>query len=209
MNASLIEQVITDQLPLAVYRHHSGWSDDAPTRAVMLSGSFRPLHRAHRALLNIGLQMAGAGYSPYFEISIRNVEKPDIAAEDLKSRLMQFKEPGDAVAITRAATFLEKARLMPGTMFVIGYDTAIRLFDDRFYTQTAGSSPSVEAMGEVRASGARFIVGGRHDAHGYFRTVEDIAIPAGFEDLLIGIPEAVFSDPISSTQIRRSESIAE
>ena len=204
-NASYVEAVVTGKRPLAVYRVSRGWSESPPNDAIMLAGSFRPLHRAHRALLEAGLKVAANALSPCFEISIRNVEKPEIATSDLDRRLQQFQKPDDIVVITRAATFLEKAQLMPGTTFVIGYDTAIRLFDDRFYTDSGSRTPSLDAMGELRDLGSRFIVGGRHDADGNFKTIRDMFIPPGFEELLIEIPEHQFSDPVSSTQLRISQ----
>ena len=169
----------------------------------MLAGSFRPLHRAHRALLNAGWEITGGRLTRCFEISIQNVEKPDIATSDLETRLDQFQHEDDIVVITRAATFVEKARLMPGTTFAIGYDTAVRLFDDRFYMGTDKDSPTAAALEELRDLGSNFVVGGRHDADGNFKTVRDLSIPAGFESLLIEIPVQKFADPISSTQLRR------
>ena len=204
-NASHIEEVVAGKRSLAVYRANHGWSADPPENAIMLAGSFRPLHRAHRALLETGLTVAGKALMPCFEISIRNVEKPEVATSELERRLQQFQEPGDIVIVTRAATFLEKARLMPKTTFVIGYDTAVRLFDDRFYADTDSLTPSLDAMSELRDLESRFIVGGRHDADGTFKTIRDMFIPPGFEGLLIEIPEHQFSDPISSTQIRSSQ----
>ena len=204
-NASYIEAVISGKKPLAVYRANHGWSDTPPNDAIMLAGSFRPLHRAHRALLETGISVADKELTPCFEISVRNVEKPEIATSDLDERLQQFQELGDIVIITRAATFLEKARLMPETTFVIGYDTAIRLFDDRFYADTDSLTPSLDAMSELRDLGSRFIVGGRHSADGTFKTICDMVIPPGFQGLLIEIPERIFSDPISSTQLRSSQ----
>lgn len=204
-NASYIEDVVAGKRPLAVYRVNHRWSQTTPNDAVMLAGSFRPLHRAHRALLETGLSIAGQELTPCFEISVRNVEKPEIATSDLEQRLQQFEQSDDIVVITRAATFLEKARLMPGTTFVIGYDTAVRLFDDRFYAGTNSLTPSLDAMSELRDLGSRFIVGGRHDADGTFKTIRDMFIPPGFEALLIEIPEHQFSDPISSTQLRSSQ----
>ena len=94
---------------------------------------------------------------------------------------------------------------MPGTTFVVGYDTAVRLFDDRFYEDTGDGSPTRAAMTELRDLGSSFIVGGRHDDEGNFKTVRDMVIPSGFEGLLIEIPEHRFSDPISSTQLRSSQ----
>ena len=203
-SVSLIEDVINGRLPLAVYRSNRGWSDIPPPNAIVLAGSFRPLHRGHRSLLESALTVLNEPLIPCFEISITNVEKSDIATSDLNARLEQFDQPDDTVVITRAATFVEKARLMTGTTFAIGYDTAVRLFDDRFYADAVASSQTADAMEEIRNLDCRFVVGGRHDQNGRFRTVRDLEIPKGFESLLTEIPEAVFADPISSTEIRRS-----
>ncbi len=202
-----IERVVDGDQAIGVYRPGRGWFDVPPPDAIVLSGSFRPLHRAHRTLLKVGLEISGKNLTPCFELSITNVEKPDIAVAELRARIAHFTEPSDTVLITRAATFLEKARLMPGTTFVIGYDTAIRLFDDRFYADSQAASPSMAAMNEFRNLGSSFIVGGRRDAEGRFRTVRDVDVPAGFESLLLEIPEHMFSDPISSTQIRERRTI--
>ena len=191
---------------MGVFRPEFGWSDDPLPKALMLAGSFRPLHRGHRALLNAAWEITGRTTTRCFEISISNVEKPDIAASDLERRLSQFRLETDIVVITRAATFVEKARLMPGTKFAIGFDTAVRLFDDRFYAPSNRDllSSTIAAMTALRELGSMFIVGGRHDSVGEFKTLSDLNIPAGFESLLIEIPEKDFSDPISSTQLRSS-----
>ena len=202
-----IERVVDGDQTVGVYRSRLGWSDAPPANAIVLSGSFRPLHRAHRSLLKIGLEISGKNLTPCFELSITNVEKPEIAVVELQARVAQFTKPDDIVLITRAATFLEKARLMPGTTFVIGYDTAIRLFDDRFYAGSEAASPSIAAMSELRDLGSSFIVGGRRDAEDRFRNVRDVDVPAGFESLLLEIPERMFSDPISSTQIRERRTV--
>ena len=67
-----------------------------------------------------------------FEISVTNVDKPPLVAATVRQRLAQFawKSP---VELTRAPTFLEKARLFPGTTFVIGADTAERLVAPKYY----------------------------------------------------------------------------
>ena len=202
---SLIESVVEGQTQLAVFRPEDGWLEVPPSEPLLLAGSFRPLHRGHRGLLQAGWEITGKILTPCFEISIDNVEKPEIAASDLISRLTQFQAEDDTVIITRAATFLEKARLIPGTTFVVGYDTAVRLFDDRFYEDTADGSPTMAAMMELRDLGSRFIVGGRHDAEGNFKTVRDLDIPSGLGRLLVEIPKEMFSDPISSTQLRSSQ----
>ena len=204
-----IDELLAGKRDIAVYSIRDGWLDklQLPERAVILAGSFRPLHRAHRTLLSVATNIAGNNPLPCFEISLQNVEKATIAKDDLIERLTQFNHQSDVVILTCAATFLEKARLMPGATFAIGYDTAIRLFDDRFYQPSEDAvSPSLHAMSEIRSLGCRFIVGGRHDTEGEFKTLHHINFPQQLSDMLTAIPENDFADPISSTLIRHSKS---
>ena len=204
-NRSPIEMVIDGRKGLTVFRPGAGWSDEPPNDALMLAGSFRPLHRAHRALLTAGWEVTGKRLTRCFEISIQNVEKPEIASSEVEARLGQFRCEDDIVVITKAATFVEKARLMPGTTFAIGYDTAVRLFDDRFYEGSTDESPTLAVLRELKELGSGFVIGGRHDEDGDFKTFHDLTIPHGLESLFLEIPEWKFSDPISSTQLRRSD----
>ena len=51
--------------------------------------------------------------------------------------------------------------MLPGSTFVLGYDTAVRVLDPKYY---GGGQPGLaRALAEVRASGCRFVVGGRVD----------------------------------------------
>ncbi|MCH8103238.1 MAG: hypothetical protein IIB28_08820 [Chloroflexi bacterium] len=114
------------------------------------------------------------------------------------------------MAITRAPTFVEKSRLMPGSTFVIGYDTAVRLFDDRFYPPyDAGADiESTEtawgvALSELRRNGCDFLVAGRATAQG-FQTLDDLDVPDAYAGMLTQIPESAFRFDGSSTEIRES-----
>jgi hypothetical protein len=60
-----------------------------------------------------------------------------------------------------------------------------------------------EALAELRGLGARFLVAGRLTGTG-FRTFDSLAVPAGFGDLFISIPESRFRADISSTALRRA-----
>ncbi len=201
-----IDNIVEGRADLLVFNPRSRWCDVPPENAIVLAGSFRPLHRAHRALLETAMRVDGGDLTPCFEISVRNVEKPDIDASEILKRLAQFDVPTDTVLITNAATFPEKASLLLNPKFVIGYDTAVRLFEDRFYERSNAASPTLEALEKLKAAGAHFYVGGRHDQQGGFKTVRDINVPDGYSGLLTEIPETLFSDPISSTQLRETAS---
>jgi phosphopantetheine adenylyltransferase len=173
----------------------------------VLSGAFNPLHEGHEGMLKAAVGITGS--AGVFELSIVNVDKPELPEDEVRERMSQFAGRYTAL-ISRAPTFLEKSRIMPGASFVIGYDTAVRLFDDRYYPayqretdpDNTGSA-TLAAMSEIRRNGCEFIVAGRVTEDG-FKTVQDLDIPDGYREMLRGIPVEMFREDISSTQIRRS-----
>ena len=130
-----------------------------------------------------------------------NVDKPPLEAAEVLRRLSQFA--GKArVVLTRAETFQKKARLFPGATFVIGWDTAVRLVDPRYYG--GEDSAMLAALAEMWVAGCHFLVAGR-EQDGVFRTLADVAVPQGVRFLFEGIPESGFRADISSTELRAQE----
>ena len=169
---------------------------DAPVSGAVLPGSFNPLHDGHRRLAEAASRILDAPVT--FELSITNVDKPPLSEPEIRRRLARFDD-SDSVAVTRAHVFYRKAALFPGCAFVIGYDTAVRLVDPRYY---AGSyAVMVSALESIRMQGCYFLVAGR--VHGRkFRTLADVTLPRGFEDLFDAIPESAFRQDVSSTELR-------
>jgi len=134
-----------------------------------------------------------------FEISVTNVDKPPLARETVRHRLTQFawKWP---VELTRAPTFVQKSRLFPGTTFVIGADTAERLFAPRYYGDDEVQMHA--ALEEIANSGSRFLVAVRVDAAGRVCALSDIPVPRRYVDLFTEIPEHRFRLDTSSSEIR-------
>jgi hypothetical protein len=169
----------------------------APQPAVLMPGSFNPLHSGHVSLARVAEELRQQPLA--FEISVTNVDKPPLAGETVRQRLTQFawKSP---VELTRAPTFLEKSRLFPKTTFVIGADTAERLVAAKYYghdeTQMHG------ALEEIGNSGGSFLVAVRIDAAARVRTLSDIAVPSRFVELFSEIPEHRFRLDTSSSEIR-------
>jgi hypothetical protein len=130
-----------------------------------------------------------------------NVDKPPLDMKLVQHRLAQFARRA-TVWVTRAPTFVAKARLFPGAVFVVGADTAERLVAPRYYT--AGEVGVREALAELRERQARFLVAGRVDRGGVFPGLADLPIPADFRKLFTAIPRGEFQVDISSTALRGS-----
>lgn len=165
----------------------------------LLSGSFNPLHEGHVELQRVAQRLLGGPV--HFELSVLNADKPPLGIDEIRRRAVQFA--GEHLVVSTAATFAEKAVLFPGTVFVVGYDTAERILQSRFYGHAAGQMQ--RALAEVAAAGCRFLVAGRFVGR-RFCTLADLEIPVDFRRIFEEIPVSQFRCDISSTAIRRGKS---
>jgi nicotinic acid mononucleotide adenylyltransferase len=169
----------------------------APTPRAVLPGAFNPLHDGHLRLARVAEERRQVPVA--FELSVVNVDKPPLAAGDVRARLAQFA--GRArVELTRAPTFLEKSRLFPGVTFVVGADTAERLVATRYYGDDHEAMTA--ALQEMADRHCHFLVAVRADAGGRVRRLADVPIPPRFSQLFTAIPESRFRVDSSSTEIR-------
>jgi hypothetical protein len=169
----------------------------APQPVVLFPGSFNPMHEGHVLLARIAEELRQQPLA--FEISVTNVDKPPLAGATVRHRLAQFAWKA-AVELTRAPTFVEKSRLFPGTTFVVGADTAERLFGPKYYGDDEGRMHL--ALEEIANSGGSFLVAVRIDAAGRVRALGDIPVPSRYADLFTEIPEHRFRVDTSSSAIR-------
>jgi len=170
----------------------------APPPAVVMPGSYNPMHDGHVMLARAASDIRQQPVS--YEISVTNVDKPALSANAVRFRLRQFAWKS-SVELTRAPTFLEKSRLFAGATFVIGADTAERIVAPKYYGHDEDRMHA--ALEEIGQSGADFLVAARIGAHGRLVTLRDIAAPRRYADLFAEIPEHRFRHDVSSSEIRR------
>lgn len=166
---------------------------------VVFPGAFHPLHGGHQQMAACARQILGADVA--FEISIENVDKLPLDFMEMAARVGQF-EPSQGVWLTRAPHFSEKANLFPGATFVVGADTIARIGQPRYYGgQQAAASAAID---EIAARGCRFLVFARK-VDGVVRTLADLQLPPALVRLCQEVPEEVFRQDISSTQLRAAQ----
>ncbi len=177
--------------------HPDGASEaDGAAPPALLPGSFNPLHEGHVEMARAAAHILKSDVA--YELSVTNVDKPPLEEREVRARLSQFENLAPIV-VSRAPLFHEKARLFPGSVFVIGADTAERLVQPRYYR--GGTAGMLTALEDIRRMGCRFLVSGRADG-GEFRTLGDVRLPEGFTDMFAPIPESKFRSEASSTEIR-------
>lgn len=162
----------------------------------VLSGAFNPVHDGHLGLAEAAEKHTGMPV--LFELPLVNADKASIGLLEARRRALQFSGRGE-VAITRAPLFVEKARSFPGSVLVVGVDTAQRILEPRFYGDSEGAMRA--ALGEIVAHGGRFLVAGR-TTDGAYRTLKDLAIPADLRRAFELLPEEEFRNDVSSSEIR-------
>lgn len=176
---------------------------DAPRPGrVYLPGSFNPLHDGHKELLAAACRLC-AGKEGAFELSIGNADKGVLPLAEIERRVAQFVDAGLPLVLTQAPLFTMKADLFPRSTFVVGYDTAERLVQERYYgTETA----MLLQFARLAHQGCDFLVAGRQDAQsGKFLTLADLAVPEVLQrgNLFRPVPADEFRVDISSTELRK------
>ena len=204
---------LTDGVPTAI--------GAVPPPALVLPGSFNPLHDGHRGMLAAASRIR-PGCVPAYELAVTNADKGTLPLEEVRRRAAQFEDARESTStstptptptrliLTRAPLFATKAALMPGATFVVGHDTAIRLVMPKYY---GGEARMMRAFEEIRAHGCSFVVAGRvgkvptgasgdgaAEEEERFLTLADVAVPETLRDLFEDLP--AFRLDVSSTELR-------
>lgn len=164
----------------------------------ILSGAFNPLHRGHQRLRDIASRKLGGEVA--YELSAINADKPPLTDAEIETRCRQFASCG--LAVTNAATFVEKSRLFPHATFVVGADTARRILNPRFYGDRRAAM--IDGLKFITDQNCRFLVAARKCDQELI-TLEDLAVPDNFQTLFAAIPAQEFRIDLSSTELRQSQ----
>lgn len=170
-----------------------------PSGLALLPGAFHPVHAGHWRLADAAAERLGRPVA--FEVSVANVDKPTLAADEVERRLQQFAGRAE-VWLTHAPRFLEKARWFRECTFVIGADTAARLLAARYYDGDLIRRDA--ALATLREAACTFLTAVRVDLSGRVWRLQDLEIPPACREMFLELPESRFRLDISSTEIRTS-----
>lgn len=192
---NFVKELLEDDLTHFIYENGKLRKGDFQN-GVILSGSFNPLHRGHTHLLEVGKYLTDK--RPAYELSIVNADKVKLNVSELEKRLHQFTN-NVPVIVTAKPYFVEKARFFPQSVFLLGYDTMVRLLNPKYYGDSISSME--RALGEITLLECRFLVAGRM-VNDVFMTLKDIRIPRSLQSIFQEIPEGVFREDVASKDLR-------
>jgi len=182
-------------------------ASDSYCKRAIFPGSFAPAHEGHKQIRDVACKQLGNEAT--LELSVVNVSKPPVDFLSLEERLQSIVTlmPDAQVWLTRAATFVEKARSLPGATFIVGADTIVRIGDPAFYAPTDNSLKTARdiAIGELADLGCRFLVFGRKNGP-RFETLDNLTLPPALRELCDGVPESGFRQDVSSSDLRQESS---
>lgn len=193
MNKKIYADLLNNRIKFYSYNDDIKNENYNLNNSLILSGSFNPLHEGHIELLKASSKEFKK--NPLFEISIKNVDKSEINFNDLMDRINQFKSLGKLV-VTNSAKFEEKSKIFKESIFVIGYDTALRLVDNKYYSDDFRKSLKI-----IEKNNCSFLVSGRFINKNY-KKPNNINFK-GYDYLFNILSEEKFRIDISSTQLRR------
>ena len=165
------------------------------TPELIFPGSFNPLHEGHIKMKELAEKKTGMHTT--FEICAKNADKPPLTFYEIKRTIDQFQND-ESWMLTSAGRFSEKAEMFPNSVFIIGADTLLRVFDEKFYKNHKDMMDHIQRFNDHNIN---FLVFGRK-VDQKFISLNKIKIPEIISARCTGFEETIFRDDISSTELR-------
>lgn len=198
-HASILKELLNGRVSCVEFSGGNIYVDAPRRNRIYLPGSFNPLHDGHTELLQAACRQHPEREG-CFELSIGNADKGLLPLEEIQRRVAQFIQAGLPLVVTQAPLFTMKADLFKDSLFVVGYDTAVRLVRADYY---GDETAMLLQFAKLKHQGCGFLVAGRTEG-GRFKTLADMSIPGPLQrgGLFEDIPENLFRSDISSTELR-------
>ena len=151
-----------------------------PVPEAIFPGSWNPLTKDHMYMCTIAEAFCDS--TVYFECSLENVNHPTLDFVTAETIIKQFEKMH--LVVTSAPTFIEKAKLFPGTTFVVGIDTWLKIIDPSYYQM-----PLSELLRQFKQYDVDFLVFGRKQGKDFITLSKDISY-----GLATKVPQHLFCD---------------
>ncbi|MDR1493814.1 MAG: hypothetical protein LBT05_14000 [Planctomycetaceae bacterium] len=173
----------------------------------LFSGSFDPIHRGHRRMIEILREKFGQDVKIALEIAVKNADKPPMDFIDVQDRrngiAQMLSDKTIPVWLTQLPRFVDKAEFFHGVVFLVGADTLVRIGSPRYYS--GGVSARDQAIQRIAEKQCRFLCFARKNDEGVIETADLLELPETLRRIVVGVPSNEFCDDISSTQLRFSK----
>ena len=191
-----IKKIIAEKPWKKLFNNKVGFiTNNKSNPELIFPGSFNPLHEGHIKMKELAERKTGMHTT--FEICAKNADKPPLTYVEIKRTIDQFQND-ESWMLTSAGRFSEKAEMFPNSVFIIGADTLMRVFDEKFYKSYKDMMEHIQRFNDHNIN---FLVFGRKVGK-KFVSLSQIKIPDIIKDRCTGFGEDSFRDDISSTELR-------